>query len=120
VTNQSTETAGLTFEKIMEAKRRLDEIAPSPFDSRGLDPFGLRPFMGMRVYEAPDPPPKIQLSAECAELVGPEFAAQVNCWLLIRFGRRESIFDGDRAFILGGYGMVLSKANAARLWSIIA
>jgi len=110
-------TAGnLTYEKIMEAQRRIEALAPP---DRLFDPLGLRPFIGMPVYEAPDPPPKIQLSKECAELVGPEFAAQVNCWLLIRFGRRESMLDGNRAFILGGYGIVMSRDNAAFIRSIV-
>lgn len=111
--------SNLTFEKIMEARRRLDEIAPAPFENHGFDPFGIRPFMGMKVFEAPEPPAKISLSQECAELVGPEFAASVNLWLLARFGRRESIFDGDKAFILGGYGIVLSQHNAALLRNIV-
>jgi len=101
----------------MEAKRRIDAIAPP---DRFSNPLGLRPFMGMPVYEAPDPPPKIQLSKEWADLIGPEFAAQVNCWLLIRFGRRESPFDGNRAFLLGGYGIVMSRDNAAFIRSVIA
>lgn len=111
--------SSLTFEKIMEAKRQLDAIAPAPFENHGFDPFGLRPFMGMKVFEAPEPPAKISLSNECAELVGPVFAACVNLWLLERFGRRESVLD-NKAFIIGGYGVVLSKSNAALLRNVVA
>jgi hypothetical protein len=104
--------ASLTFEKIMQAKRQLDALCP-PIE-RGYDPFGLRPFAGLKVFEAPEPAPKLSLSRECAELVGPEFAAKMNCWLLIRFGRQEDIFK-DKAYILGNYGIVLSKQNMGLL-----
>lgn len=109
--------SSLTFEKIMEAKRRIDALHPDPFP-REPNPFSLRP-LGVPLIEAPDPPPKIQLSRECAELVGAEFAASVNTWLLARFGRREDIF-GDKVFLLGGFGMVTSKHNAALIRNVIA
>lgn len=112
--------AELTLEKILEAKRRIDALGPPPFSNDGLNLFGTRPFMGMNVYEAPDPPPKISLRPHVADLVGAEFAAQVNLWLLNRFGRQESMFDGNRAFIMGSYGIVLSKYNAALLRNIVA
>jgi len=101
----------------MAAKRELDALYPPA--ERAYDPFGLRPLFGMPLYEAPDPPPKIQLSKQVAELVGPDFAAQVNCWLLTRFGRRESMFDGGRAYMLAGFGLVTSKNTAAIIRSIV-
>lgn len=98
----------LTSEHLLSVMRELHEkYPPEPSPFRDL----FRPtFAGMKVFETPPPPPKIQLSSECAELVGAAFANRMNAWLEQRFGHQE-----DRIYLMSGYGIAMSKRNIAML-----
>lgn len=54
-------------------------------------------FMGMNIVESAllTPEPKIKLSASCP--VGPKFRAEMDSWLLNRFGRKPA-----QVLIIGG------------------
>jgi hypothetical protein len=71
----------LTLKVLEDAMRRFPPPAPDPFDTL----FRPRAFCGLKMI-VQDPVPKIRLSQEVAELVGKEFAAKVNAWLVARFG----------------------------------
>lgn len=65
----------------------------------------------MDVIVEPDVP-VVQLSMQCAELVGPEFAANVNAWLIARFGFRPPI--AKTPLILFGTRVVMNKQDYSR------
>lgn len=109
--------SNLTAESLLAQMRELNALYPPPPPS----PFAglFRPmfpeFGGLKVYEKPPPPPKIQLSTEVADLVGAEFANRVNAWLVERFGLQE-----DRMYIMSGFGILASKRNIAMITNICA
>lgn len=108
----------LTSESILATMREFHEKFPPPPPS----PFAglFRPmFAGEKLYEAPPPPPKIQLSKECAELVGPEFAAGLNLWLINRFGYRDDPFK-DSIYFMSGVGIIASKKNIGAIINLTA
>lgn len=111
--------ANLTSESILATMREFEEKFP-PAPPNPLFGGLFRPmFAGERLFEAPPPPPKIQLSKECVELVGPEFSAKVNGWLIDRFGYRDDPFK-DKAFLISGLGIVTSKRNIAMITNCVA
>ena len=105
--------SNLTSESMLAMMREFQaKYPPEPSPFRDL----FRPmFAGLKVYEKPPPPPKIQLSNECAELVGADFANRVNAWLAERFGLQE-----DRMYIMSGYGLLASRRNIAMITNIVA
>jgi len=87
VIRTSDENAALTIEKIREMFRSLPKPEPDPLFGSFLRP--LRPsFAGLDVVERPAPSPKIETSAGFKRLF-PQAAAEMDAYLLQRFGRRE-------------------------------
>lgn len=106
--------SNLTTESILATMREWHAKYPAPEPSPFRDFF--RPmFGGLKVYEKPPPPPKIQLSAECAELVGDEFAHRMNAWLAERFGLQE-----DCMYLMSGFGIIASKRNIGMITNLMA
>lgn len=103
----------LTAEKLLELMRKYaaPQCVPDLFN-----PFPLRRFMGLEVYEAPPSPPKLQVRdikfADGTSILAPAFRAEMNAWLLERFGYQEDIYK-DKVYVLGNYGLVASRSNAA-------
>jgi hypothetical protein len=79
--------SNLTLEVLEEMMRNFP---PPPPDPLGLSLFRPQRFGGLDVIVEPEIP-TLKLSEEVAELVGPEFAAGVNAWLIARFGFREPV-----------------------------
>lgn len=76
----------LTLQKIREMFESLPKPEPDPFSISSLL---RRPnFAGLDVIERPAPPPKIETSARFKELF-PQAAAELDAYLLQRFGRHE-------------------------------
>lgn len=106
----------LTADSLLKIMRDLNEKYPPP----PPDPFGLsslfRPrFGGLDVIVEPEVP-KITISKEAAELVGPEFAANMNLWLLARFGFREPV--AKMPLILYGTKVVMNSRDYSRLMTL--
>jgi len=109
--------SNLTYEKILEMMRSLP---PAPRNDL-FNPFPFRPpgrFMGMPVYEAPPPPPKIQVRdikfSDGTSILTPEFREKENTWYLERFGLQEDLFK-DKIYILGGSTLVAKPEYCAML-----
>jgi|SRR5688572_3171219 len=101
----------LTSEYLLQTMRELHEkYPPPPRNPLALSPF-IRP-LGMDVIVEPDVP-VLQLSKGCAELVGPEFAASVNAWLIARFGFREPI--AKTPLMLYGTTLMVNRRDYASL-----
>lgn len=75
--------------------------------------FWLTPYGGMKVYEEPLQPPKIQLREHVQ--VSDEFRRDVNAWLLARFGRKKSVLDRDKFLVSKKYGFVVAPHGMARI-----
>ena len=108
-------TNDMTLERMLAAMRELGPPPPNP-----LMDF-LRPrdtIMGMKVYEAPPPAPKIQVRdikfADGTSILPMGFRAEVDDWLYARFGLQEDPFK-DRAFIISGMGILASPKHVAML-----
>lgn len=105
--------------QMREIERRLGPIPrePSLFDSI----YKPQTFAGMKVYERPPPGPKLQLRditlSDGTKLFTSEFRAEMNAWLLERFGHAPDPF-GDRIFMLSGFGLSVSPKHAAMLVNI--
>jgi len=104
----------LTYEKLRETLRMIHENAPRPPQNNLFSSF-LRP-MGIPLYEAPPPPPKIQVANitfdDGTPILDPGFRAQMNAWLVDRFGYRDDPFK-DHVYFVGDYGMVASSKHCA-------
>jgi hypothetical protein len=101
----------LTFEKIREMMRCLP---PGPRNDL-FDPFPMRPFMGMPVYDAPPPQPKIEVRdikfSDGTSILPAAFRAEMNRQLLERFGVKEDLFR-DHVYVMGNRALVASPMNA--------
>jgi len=82
----------LTMKQLDDIIRKFGKELPRDMRSifEDVNPLFSRPFGGKDIFVEKQVP-KLALSPQCAELVGPEFAGQVNAWLLARFGYREPI-----------------------------
>lgn len=109
-------TDDLTYDKLLAVMRQFPPPPPSLFDSL----FKPQTLMGMRVFEAPPPSPKIQLRdiklSDGTPLFSPEFRAETNGWLIEQFGFRDDPFK-DKAFMLNG-GIVMSKTHMAMAFNV--
>lgn len=103
----------LTVEKILEAMRGLPRAPRNDLFS----PLRTR-FMGMPIYEAPPPAPKIQVRdikfSDGTSILPAAFRAQINTQLLERFGFQEDLFK-DKVYILGNYALVAKPEYSALL-----
>lgn len=97
--------SNLTLEKLEEMMRKFPAPPPDPFSLSGLMRPGL---LGMRMIVEPEIP-VLQLSRECAELVGPAFTASVNAWLIARFGFREPL--AKQPLILSGHTLIVNRRD---------
>jgi len=70
---------------------------------------------GMRVYEEPLPPPKIQLREHIQ--VTDEFRREVNEWLLAKFGRKKSALDRNQFLVSEKSGFVVAPHGMASILS---
>ena len=91
--------------EINKILQELKEIKSSLgcIDNGLRDPFN---FAGMRIIEEPAPPPKIKLSD--AVTVSDSFRAEMNAWLLSRFGRVNSLLPKNQFLIARDYGVVIA------------
>lgn len=105
--------SNLTIEEILKQMHALP--APRHDD---LFSFPPRRFMGMNLVEAPPAPQKITVRdikfADGTSILPAAFRANMNAWLLDRFGRQEDMFK-DKIYILGGMTLVASPLNAAMI-----
>lgn len=115
--------ANLTSETLLAMMRELHEKYPPPPPNPLL--CGLfRPMVGgERIYEAPPPRPKIQCRDikfdNGTSILSPEFRAQHDAWLLERFGYEEDFFK-DKALIISGMGIMMSKRNMCLITNLTA
>lgn len=106
----------LTAESLLKIMRDINEKYPPPPPDLFALPSLFRPrFGGLDVIVEPDVP-KIQLSKDVAELVGPEFAANMNLWLLARFGFREPV--AKMPLILYGTKVVMNSRDYSHLMTL--
>lgn len=112
----------LTVEKLRESMRKIAAETSAyrrPHDD--LFDFRWRP-LGMPVFEAPPPPPRVQVRditlADGTPLLPAAFRARINADLMERFGFAEDLFK-DRAYILGNRALVMSAENAGLLRGIV-
>lgn len=101
--------SNLTIEKLRAIMATLPKPEPGLFD---LNPFRMPKFAGLNVYEAPPPPPKVQVRQlflkDGTALLPAKFLAETNAALLDRFGHRDDPFK-DKIYLLGSYGIVMSS-----------
>ena len=102
---------------LTEAKLRAmwDQLPkPSPHDNDLFNPFGRWRLFGTPVYEAPPAPARIQVAdikfKDGTSILPDEFRARINLELVERFGYCDDPFK-DQIYMLGSYGMVMSRAN---------
>jgi hypothetical protein len=103
---------GLTWQKIDAVRREIERATP-----RGL----VSPFQnlmaGMRVIEAPPPPPKVQAAdikfADGSSILDPAFRRSMNDWLTGRFGFQADPFK-DTVYMFGD-NVIMSPNNIALL-----
>lgn len=79
--------------------------------------FGLRPFGGMKIYEEPLPPPKIQLRDHVQ--VTDDCRREVNAWLLSVFGSKETALDRKTFLVSEKYGFIVAPHGMAGILSNI-
>lgn len=77
--------------------------------------FGALDLLGVRIFESPtlEPKPKLKLSPSCP--VSDEFRAEMDAWLLDRFGVDPETL-GKSVLVPGGIAMAPSLVRA--LWEI--
>lgn len=73
----------LTLESFREMLAKFPPPGPDPWSFQSLRPS----FAGLEIIERPLPPPKIQVSKEAEWIFTPEDLAEMNAFLLERFGR---------------------------------
>ena len=105
----------LTVEKIREMMRSLP---PAPHNDLFDSVFPQRRVFGMPMYEAPPPPPKIQVRdikfADGTSILTEAFRVEMNRWLLDRFGYAEDMFK-DKIYIFGGQALLAKPEYCAIL-----
>jgi hypothetical protein len=77
----------------LEGLRKMIDEAYAKFPPMPPDPWAYRPlrpsFAGLDIIERPLPPPKLQVSKEAESIFTPKDLAEMNAYLLERFGRHE-------------------------------
>ena len=78
-----------------------------------LSLFGVMDLLGIKIFEAPDlePKPKLKLSPACP--VSDEFRAEMDAWLLDRFGVHPDTIS-HAVIVPGGIAMAPSIVRALR------
>ena len=78
-----------------------------------LSLFGVMDLLGIKIFEAPDlePKPKLKLSPACP--VSDEFRAEMDAWLLDRFGVNPDTIS-HAVIVPGGIAMAPSIVRALR------
>lgn len=115
--------SNLTSESILATMRKFHaEFPPPPPNPLFAGLF--RPMLcGEKLYEAPPPAPKIQCREisfdDGTPILTPEFRAQINSWLIARFGFQEDFFR-DKALMISGFGIVMSKRNMCVVTNLTA
>jgi hypothetical protein len=108
----------LTFDKIMETYH--DILRKFPREPSILDSLKPGRFMGMPIFEAPPPQPKVQvrdLKFEDGTSILPDnFRREMNAWLVDRFGYRDDPFK-DHAYICSG-NIIMSSRHIAMLHNV--
>lgn len=101
--------SNLTIEALRAMMATLPKPEPSLFD---LNPFRMPKFAGLNVYEAPPPPPKVQVRQiflkDGTPLLSAKFLAETNAALIERFGCRDDPFK-DKMYLLDSYGIVMNS-----------
>lgn len=104
--------SNLTIDKLREMMRSLPDRDPF------FNPLPSHRFGGIPVYEAPPPPPKVQVQcirfADGSPILPAEFRAKINLELLARFGYQDDPFK-DKLYMVRGYGIVCSPLHAGML-----
>lgn len=108
----------LTYKAIKAAYDDLMRFAP-PRQPNLLDSiYQPSRFAGMDVYVEPEVP-RLQLReitlSDGTPLVSKEFRDEYNAWLAARFGYREQLCRGDKAYIIGNYGIIVNRQQYAGL-----
>lgn len=118
---ESTKTSA---EMIADINRVRDEIMRlAPHDERpaadrrpldilsGFGGFKADPFGGMRYHVNPDldDQPRMAVSQKFADLMPPEFVADLNAWMLEFFGRE------NRVYCLHGHTLILGPKTLAAM-----
>ena len=105
----------LTKEDYLRAIKEFVETLPpkrnSPFGSLFGLPYGF-PNVGLRLYEAPPPPPKLKLSRNV--VVSDEFREEFDTWLLEMFGYAEPIIKQDKAYVFPRDGAAIVPHEMVR------
>lgn len=107
----------LTLEKMLATMREIEKIAPRSREPGILDFLRPPQFAGLKVYEAPPPPPKIVLRDinldDGTSILSPEFRAQMQSWLTARFGFQEDLFAFN-AYTFGN-SIIMSPKHIAMI-----
>lgn len=111
--------SNLTYDNIMKTFREIQAACPRPREPSMLD--FLRPrFGGMKVFEAPPPPPKLQVRdikfSDGTSILPDDFRRHMNAWLVGRFGfdERGYLFH-DKAIQIGHDMLVINPKHIAML-----
>lgn len=103
--------SNLTWQKLKDIQQEIERAAP-----RGLvSPFQ-HLMMGMKVIDAPPPPPKIQVAdikfADGTSILDPAFRRSMNTWLAGRFGFQDDPFK-DTFYMFGNDYLIGNAKNIA-------
>lgn len=101
----------LTWQKIDDIRKEIERAAP-----RGLYTPFQNLMAGMKVIEAPPPPPKVQVTdikfEDGTSILDPAFRRSMNAWLAGRFGFQDDPFK-DKFYMFGGDYLIGNKQNIA-------